>query len=150
MVAVALRPRSLFPFVVIWTSQHWILATGLASQAASAEPAPERGALRGILHALSSRPWAVLLLLTGASVLLMPLFELEANRQGGVYYADRIFGAAAAALRESAWAPGLVAFGFATGFVHYVLDRGVYRLSDASVRSAARGLFAPREHATAR
>jgi hypothetical protein len=145
MVAVALRPRSLFLFVVIWTSQHWMLATGLASRTPSAEPAPESGALRRILHALNSRPWAVLLLLVASSVLLMPLFEVEANRQGGVYYGDRIFGAAAAALRESSWAPVLVALGFATGFVHYVLDRGVYRLSDAAVRSAARGLLSPRE-----
>jgi hypothetical protein len=144
MVAIALRPRSLFLFVVIWTSQHWMLATGLASQTPSAEPAPASGALRRILHALNSRPWAVLLLLMASSVLLMPLFEVEANRQGGVYYGDRIFGAAAAALRDSSWAPVLVALGFATGFAHYVLDRGVYRLSDASVRSAARGLLSPR------
>src|SRR3954464_13234100 len=27
MVALALRPRSLFLFLVLWTSQHWILAT---------------------------------------------------------------------------------------------------------------------------
>ena len=40
MVALALRPRSLFLFLVIWTSQHWILATGLASQTPSAERAP--------------------------------------------------------------------------------------------------------------
>lgn len=32
MVAIALQPRSLFLFLVLWTSQHWILATGLASQ----------------------------------------------------------------------------------------------------------------------
>ena len=37
MVGLALRPRSLFLFLVIWTSQHWILATGLASQTPSAE-----------------------------------------------------------------------------------------------------------------
>ena len=43
MVAIALRPRSLFLFLVIWTSQHWILATGLASQTPSGEPAPVRG-----------------------------------------------------------------------------------------------------------
>ena len=28
MVAVALQPRSLFLFLAIWTSQHWILAVG--------------------------------------------------------------------------------------------------------------------------
>ena len=143
MVAVALRPRSLFPFLVIWTSQHWILATGLASRTASGEPAPVRGAVRRVLHVLNTRSWAVLLLLMVASVLLMPLFEVEGNRQGGTYYGDRIFGAVATGLRGSSWVPALVALGFSTGFIHYLLDRSVYRLSDPQVRSAARGLLAP-------
>ncbi len=63
MVAIALRPRSLFLFLVIWNSQHWILATGLGSQTPSGEPAPVRGAVRRVLHALNTRPWAVVLLL---------------------------------------------------------------------------------------
>ena len=142
MVAIALRPRSLFPFLVIWTSQHWILATGLASQTPRGEPAPVRGAVRRVLHVLNTRPWAVLLLLMVASVLLLPLFEVEANRQGGTYYGDRIFGAVATGLRTSSWVPALVALGFSTGFLHYLLDRSVYRLSDPQVRSAARGLLA--------
>jgi len=36
-----------------------------------------------------------------------------------------------------------VALGFSTAFIHYLLDRGVYRMSDPQVRSAARGLLAP-------
>ncbi len=143
MVAVALRPRSLFPFLVIWTSQHWVLATGLASQTPGGEPAPVRGAVRRILHVLNARSWAVLLLLMVSSVLLMPLFEVEGNRQGGTYYGDRIFGAVATGLRTSSWVPALLALGFSTGFIHYLLDRSVYRLSDPQVRSAARGLLAP-------
>jgi hypothetical protein len=144
MVAIALRPRSLFLFVVIWNSQHWILATGLGSQTASVEPAPERGAGRRVRHVLNTRPWAVVLLLIVASVLLLPLFEVEANWGGkGMYYGDRIFGAFAAGLRTSSWVPVLVALGFSTGFVHYLLDRSVYRLSDPQVRSAARGLLTP-------
>ena len=43
MVGIALRPRSLFLFVVVWTSQHWIVATGLASQTLRASRAPTRG-----------------------------------------------------------------------------------------------------------
>ena len=145
MVAIALRPRSAFLFLVIWNSQHWILATGLGSQTPSLEPAPESGPVRRARHLLNSRPWAVLLLLTGASVLLLPVFEVEANldRHDAVYYGDRIFGAVAAALRTSSWVPALVALGFATGFVHYLLDRSVYRLRDPLVRSAARGLLRP-------
>jgi hypothetical protein len=141
MVSLALCPRSPFLFLVIWTSQHWILATGLASQVAVAEPAPLRGVVRRVLHSLNVRPWAVVLVLMLSSVVLLPLFEVEANRQDGTYYGDRIFGALATGLRTSSWVPFLLALGFATGFVHYLLDRSVYRLSDPRVRAAARGLL---------
>lgn len=77
MVAVAFQPRSPFLFLVIWTSQHWILATGLASRTPSGEPAPASGAVRRIFHALNSRPWAILLVLIVFSVLLLPFFEVE-------------------------------------------------------------------------
>jgi hypothetical protein len=143
MVALALRPRSLFLFLVLWTSQHWILATGLASQTPAAEPAPRRGAIRQLLHAVNARPWAVLFLFAIVSVVLLPFFEVEANRQDGTYYGDRIFGAFATGLRTSSWVPALLALGFSTGFIHYVLDRSVYRMSDPEVRVAARGLLRP-------
>ena len=143
MVGVALQPRSPFLFLVVWTSQHWILATGLASRVPSAESAPAKGTLRSFLHALNSRPWAVLVVLVLSSILLLPFFEVEANLQGGTYYSDRIFGAVAAGLRTSSWVPALIAIGFATGFVHYLLDRSVYRMSDPQVRVAACGLLAP-------
>jgi hypothetical protein len=141
MVVIALRPRSLFLFLVIWTAQHWILATGLASQTPKGEPAPASGTIRRAFHALNARPWAILLVLVGFSILLLPFFEVEANWDGGTYYGDRIFGAVAVGLRTSSWVPALVAIGFATGFVHYVLDRNVYRMSDPRVRSAACGLL---------
>ena len=141
MVGLALRPRSLFLFLVIWTSQHWILATGLGSQTPCAEPSPTSGIVRRVLHTLNVRPWAVMLFLMVLSVVLLPLFEVEANRETGTYYGDRIFGAFATQLRTSSWVPALVALGFATGFIHYLLDRSVYRMSDPQVRAAARGLL---------
>jgi hypothetical protein len=144
MVIIALQPRSLFLFLVIWTAQHWILATGLASQTPGGEPEPAGGAVRRAFHALNVRPWAVLLVLATASVLLLPLFEVEASRDAGTFYGDRIFGAVAQAMRTSSWVPALVATGFATGFVHYLLDRNVFRMSDPRVRAAARGLLEQR------
>jgi TonB family protein len=140
MVGLALRPRSLFLFLVIWTSQHWILATGLASQTPSAESTPTTGGIRWFLHRLNVRPWAVVLFLMALSLILLPIFEVEANRESGTYYGDRIFGAFATQLRTSTWVPALLALGFATGFIHYLLDRSVYRMSDPQVRTAARGL----------
>ena len=141
MVGVALRPRSVFLFLVIWTSQHWILATGLASRTPNEEPASCRGAFRRALHRLNVRPWAVVLFLMIVSVALLPLFEVEGNRESGTYYGDRIYGAVATGLRTSSWVPALVAIGFASGFVHYLLDRGVFRMSDPQVRVAASGLL---------
>jgi TonB family protein len=141
MVGLALRPRSLFLFLVIWTSQHWILATGLASQTPSAESAPTTGIVRRVLHMLNARPWAVVLFLMLLSLVLLPIFEVEANRETGTYYGDRIFGAFATQLRTSTWVPALIALGFATGFIHYLLDRSVYRMSDPQVRAAASGLI---------
>jgi hypothetical protein len=141
MVAVAFQPRSPFLFFVIWTSQHWILATGLASQTPSGEPFPASGTVRRVFHAMNVRPWAILLVLVVSSVFLLPFFEVEANLGGGTYYGDRILGAFAEGLRTSSWVPALVAAGFATGFVHYLLDRSVYRMSDPRVRSAAYGLL---------
>src|SRR5438309_10779209 len=75
------------------------------------------------------------------SLVLLPLFEVEANRETGTYYGDRIFGAFATQLRTSTWVPALLALGFATGFIHYLLDRSVYRMSDPQVRAAASGLI---------
>ena len=140
MVGLALRPRSLFLFLVIWTSQHWLLATGLASQTPSAESSPTTGIVRRYLHRLNVRPWAVVLLLMLVSLVLLPIFEVEANRETGTYYGDRIFGTLATQLRTSTWVPALLALGFATGFIHYLLDRSVYRMSDPQVRAAASGL----------
>jgi len=141
MVAIALQPRSLFLFLVIWTSQHWILATGLASRTPGGAPVPASGTVRRVLHAINARPWALLLVLMAASVILLPVFEVEASFDGGTYYGDRIFGAFAEGLRSSVWVPALVATGFATGFVHYLLDRNVFRMSDPRVRAAAGGLL---------
>jgi hypothetical protein len=141
MVGIALQPRSLFLFLAIWTSQHWILAVGLTSQTVSREPAPAHGGLRRALHCINAKPWAIVMLLVAISVLLLPVFEVEAAGQGDAYYGDRIFGELAFALRTSTWVPALLALGFASGFVHYLLDRSVYRFSNADVRAAANGLL---------
>ena len=148
MVGLALRARSPFLFVVVWTAQHWIVATGLAAEVAGGTTrtpnvggAVHFGAARA-LRAINGRPWAVAMLLIATSFVLLPLFEVEASFDGGAAtYGDRIFGSFATALQTSSWVPALLALGFATGFVHYLLDRAVYRLSDPDVREAANGLI---------
>lgn len=140
MVSVGLHTDRPMLFVAVWSAQHWLAATALATRVASGEP-PSPSPVWQVLHAVNRRPWALLLVLGVLSVLLLPVMEVEAIAPDGTHYGDLIFGTLAVELRESEWVPALLAFGFTTGFLHYWLDRAVYRLSRPSVRNAARGLL---------
>jgi hypothetical protein len=141
MVGGALWLGQPYLFVAVWTVQHWLAATALTTRVASAEPVPPGSVARRALHAVNRRPWALLAVLASLSVLLLPVMEVESVRVEGVYYGERLFGELAVGLRESTWLPALVALGFATGFLHYWLDRAVFRFSRPAVRIAARGLL---------
>ncbi len=78
-----------------------------------------------------------------ASVLLLPVMGVEAVADEYVH-ADCLFGAAAWWLRSSPFVPALLALGFATGFIHYLLDRAAFRFSCPDVSQAAAGLLRPR------
>jgi len=140
MVLFAFLARDPFLFIVLWSVQHWSAAMGLTSLAASGgiqEPATQ---WQRLLAPINRRGWAVLVVLALVSTLLLPLLEVEAVADEFVY-ADRIYGDVAWWLRSSPFVPVLLALGFATGFIHYVLDRAAFRFSSPDVRKAARGLL---------
>jgi len=125
---------------VLWSVQHWSAAMGLASLVASGGAQQPATRWQRLLVPINRRGWAVLLVLAVASTLLLPVFEVEAVADEFVY-ADRIFGDAAWWLRSSPFVPALLALGFASGFIHYLLDRAAFRFSSPDVRQAARGLL---------
>ena len=142
MVLFAFLARDPFLFIVLWSVQHWSAAMGLASLAASGgiqEPATQ---WQRLLAPINRRGWAVLVVLAVVSTLLLPVLEVEAVADEFVY-ADRIYGDVAWWLRSSPFVPVLLALGFATGFIHYLLDRAAFRFSSPDVRQAARGLLQP-------
>jgi len=140
MVLFAFLARDPFLFIVLWSVQHWSAAMGLASLAASGGAEQPATRWQRLLVPINRRGWAVLLVLAVASTLLLPVFEVEAVADEFVY-ADRIFGDAAWWLRSSPFVPALLALGFASGFIHYLLDRAAFRFSSPDVRQAARGLL---------
>ena len=140
MVLFAFLARDPFLFIVLWSVQHWSAAMGLASLAASGGAQQPVTGWQRLLVPINRRGWAVLLVLAVASTLLLPVFEVEAVADEFVY-ADRIFGDAAWWLRSSPFVPALLALGFASGFIHYLLDRAAFRFSSPDVRQAARGLL---------
>ena len=143
MVLFAFLARDPFLFIVLWSVQHWSAAMGLASLAASGGAEKPRTYVQRLLAPINRRGWAVLLVLAVISALLLPVLEVEAVADEYVY-ADRIFGDVAWWLRSSPFVPALLALGFATSFIHYLLDRAAFRFSSPDVRHAARGLLQSR------
>ena len=129
-----------FLFLVLWSVQHWSVAMGLASLAASGGTQASGAHWQRLLAPINRRGWAVLLVLAAVSTLLLPVLEVEAVSDEYAY-AERIFGEAALWLRSSSFVPALLALGFATSFIHYVLDRAAFRFSSPDVRLAASGLL---------
>ena len=143
MVLFAFLAREPFLFIVLWSVQHWSAAMGLASLAASGGGQAPSAHWQRLLAPINRRGWAVLLVLAVVSTMLLPVLEVQAVSTEYVY-ADRIFGNAAWWLRSSSFVPALLALGFASGFIHYLLDRATFRFSSPEVRQAARGLLQPR------
>jgi hypothetical protein len=86
------------------------------------------------------KPWLVLISLCAFSVVMTPIFEIEAVSAGG-RYSEQVWPALMEWLQNSEWYTFLVGVGLATGFLHYWLDRAVYRFSDLQTRKSARLLL---------
>jgi hypothetical protein len=143
MVLFAFLARDPFLFIVLWSVQHWSVAMGLTSLAASGRDQEPGTRWHRLLAPINRRGWAVLLVLAVLSTLLLPVLEVEAVTDEFVY-ADRIFGDVAWWLRTSPFVPALLALGFSTAFIHYLLDRAAFRFSSPEVRQAACGLLQPK------
>lgn len=130
-----------FLFIVLWATQHWIAAMGVATVVARGDRPRAPSRWYGLWAAFSRSPWRLSLLLIAVSAILLPVMEVEALDEGEPGFADALVPSIADALSNSTWVPVLIALGFVTAFLHYTLDRAVFRLSDPDVRRAARGLF---------
>ena len=130
-----------FVFIVLWATQHWIAAMGLATVVARGDPEPEGHGWYAFWHRFNVKPILLVPLLVAVSAVLLPVMEVEALGEDEVGFAEALVPWLADALANSTWVPALIALGFTTAFLHYTLDRAVFRLSDPDVRKAARGLF---------
>ena len=131
-------------FLMLWTLQHWITALGLAAQMGGNDIKKSMSVKNRIFKKSSfseyQNQWIVLLFLCSISVILTPFFEIEAV-SSGARYSEVIFPSFMYWLENSSWVTILVGVGLASGFLHYFMDRAVYRLSDAETRMSAKNLL---------
>ena len=133
-----------FEFLMLWTLQHWITALGLTVQMGGNDikisMSVKNRLFNKSLFSGNQYQWIILLPLLIISVILTPFFEIEAA-SSGVRYSELIFPSFMYWLENSSWFPILLGIGLASGFLHYFMDRAVYRFSDSETRLRANKLL---------
>ena len=131
-------------FLMLWTLQHWITALGLTVQMGGNDikkiMSVKNRLIKKSLFSRNQYQWMILLPLCIISVILTPFFEIEAA-SSGVRYSELIFPSFMYWLENSSWSTILVGLGLASGFLHYFMDRTVYRFSDSEIRMRAKTLL---------
>ena len=132
-------------FVALWTIQHWIVSVGLAGHMVESDARktpPTSGWYR--LWSWPNRYfWSAVVLLAIVSVLGMPFLEVEAGA-ASEQYGPLVFPRLSALLNTQPWLQICIALGFVTGFVHYLIDRAVFRFSNEETRACSLPLLMAR------
>ena len=124
-----------FRFLVLWTLQHWMGAVGLVSFLGGNDISSrqtEGSSHSRILH-IRSRI-GVLILLCLVSLLMTPMMEIEALSADSAYSAQW-WPEWWEWIQRQSWLPLVMVIGFSSGFIHYLMDRAVYRFSDPQTHS---------------
>tara|TARA_B100000945_G_C20397209_1_gene605459 strand:+ start:310 stop:1554 length:1245 start_codon:yes stop_codon:yes gene_type:complete len=134
-------------FLMLWTLQHWITALGLTAQMGGND-IKNIMSLKARLYKKFTfsgyqNQFIVLLPLCIISVILTPFFEIE-SVSSGVRYSELIFPTLLYWLENSSSLTFILGVGLASGFVHYFMDRAVYRFSDSETRKCAKDLLLSR------
>ncbi len=131
-------------FLMLWTLQHWITALGLSAQMrgndiknimSSKNRLYKKSPISGYQNQL-----IVLFPLCIISIILTPFFEIEAV-SSGARYSELIFPSLIYWLENFSLLIFLLGVSLSSGFVHYFLDRAVYRFSDTDTRISAKNLL---------
>ena len=115
-------------FLVLISVQHWLVALGIAGNARSIDSPKNHSGWRVV---------GVWVLLT---IVAVPFLEIDSADFANGLGADWIPGWQTM-LVESNWLTFCLGLAFASGFVHYLMDRAVYRFSDPMLRQQVLGLY---------
>jgi len=152
-VSLAFVYDSMGPALLILAVQHWLVSVGLTSHMAAgrAPVSTKPNAWYRFWNVFNRSPWAVMVLMCIGSAALAPVMEFSDVERRFVTSAFRAsFDPASATRTYLYWGSQyldwfqaigretvvsfFIATGFAFGYVHYLMDRAIYRFSDPSTR----------------
>lgn len=155
-VSLAVIYDSIAPALLILAIQHWLVAVGISAHMASGIGPVKRepNAWYRFWGVVNKSPVRVLLVMCAFSAVLAPIMEFsDVERRMAVKAVRGMFDPAAAERAYVYWGEtymnwfsGLgehtvlmffVAIGFSFGYVHYLMDRAIFRFSDPSTRKSS-------------
>jgi hypothetical protein len=155
-VALAFVYHSLVPALLIIAVQHWLVAVGISAHMASGH-APSNAEPNGWYRfwgVVNKSPWAVLVVMCIFSAVLVSIMEVsDVERRYAVKELRSMFDANAGTRDYIYWGETymswlrwlwsasedtvlmlFVAVGFSFGYIHYLMDRAIFRFSNAATR----------------
>lgn len=152
-VSLAFFYDSLVPALLVIAVQHWLVAVGLSAHMASGQAADtkEPNGWYRFWGVFNRSPYAVLVLMCIFSAALAPIMEFsDVERRFALKELRSMFDSGAGTREYIYWGETymrwlsrfnrdtvlivFVAAGFSFGYVHYLMDRAVFRFSDAATR----------------
>ena len=136
VVTVFIAPLFVF---ALHNIQHWLISLTLTSKMTynSGHTASPQGRWYGFWHKVHSNRMVSLGILMVVCVAMMAIMEADAFilRQ---YNADRLwFGDFLTHIRQTGWLHLFGAIAFCSGFLHYIYDRAIFRLSNKEIRDVS-------------
>ena len=124
-----------FRFLILWTIQHWMVSIGLVSYLGANDRKMLSEESLPILRFFELHSqWRVLILLCVLSIVMTPFMEVEALSVESSYSAQW-WPEWWNWMQGQSWLPILLVIGFSSGFIHYLMDRAVFRFSNPQTRS---------------
>ena len=133
-----------FQFFMLWTLQHWMVSLGLVSHMGGNDIQKSKRKESLITEKFPlinfSKRYLLLFFLFIFSFVMTPFFEIEAVSIDKAY-SEKLMPTMILFLRESDFRTFLIGLGLSTGFLHYWMDRAVFRFSDPETCKSAKKLF---------
>lgn len=135
ILAYSLEPIS---FLVLWGVQHWLVSVALGAHMAQndASGVPAASRWYGFWDRFNKGFWPTVFVLCLASVVLTPLFQFAVHPEKLAGEA-RLFSFLSPLLVHTLFSNLFIAMNFSSVYVHFIMDRAVFRFSDPAIRKVS-------------
>ena len=125
-------------FLILWGVQHWLVSVALGARMAQndASEVPADSRWYRFWSRFNKGFWPTVFVLCLASIILTPLFQFAVHPEKLTENAH-LFSFLSSVLANTVLANAFIALNFVSVYIHFVMDRAIFRFSDPAVRKVS-------------